>query len=245
LKRLDSAGLAVVGVLAWLGGLVAPAVYTHLDPDHLGHPLRLGDEVLWSWYLKFSPVTHVGCFVIGVVAGALFLRHRDALARVGAGKRSFVVGALLLFAVELLVSQIVPYAYLYADVLAPLYALLVVALAGEGPAAALATRALASEPAVALGRASYAIYILHVPVFYVFAHFIPDMWDEGALFWPYLVTLLIVSGVVYRFVEEPARRSVRRGLTRALFREERAPAAFTRYQPEQEIHHEQEVDHRA
>jgi peptidoglycan/LPS O-acetylase OafA/YrhL len=204
-RRLRDGALVALGVLAWLLGLVAPTAYTLVDPDHLGRPLRLGDEVLWSWYLKFFPLTHAACFLAGVVAGRLFVRHRDALGAVSPRTRDVLAGLLVLFVVAVLASKLVPYAYLSADVLAPVFALFVAVLAVEG---SLASRVLASGPFVALGRASYAVYILHVPVFYVFLRFVPDMWDQAPLFWPYLAAVLLASVAAYRLVEEPCRRFI-------------------------------------
>jgi peptidoglycan/LPS O-acetylase OafA/YrhL len=214
LRRRSERVLACVGVLAWLFGLVAPTLYTVLAPDHLGRPLAAHDEVLWSWYLKFYPVTHLGSFVIGVVAGLLFLRrrtpHQDA--RVGASWRpGFAFAASVLFVVELLCTERVPFVYLTTDVLAPVFAVLVAAVATMDGTRSFVARALQLAPVMLLGRASYAVYILHVPIFYVFFHFLPQMWDSAPLFWPYLGALLVASVAVYRFVEEPARRALTLG----------------------------------
>ena len=207
IARLKTPALFGIATLAWGAGLIAPAVYSALDPDHLGHPLRLGDEVLWSWYLKFFPLLHLASFVVGVVAGRLAIRYRAALARLTPGWRDLVVmaGAALLIAT--LCSRLVPYAYLFDDVLAPLFAVLLVALAAGDSRSA---RVLGSRLVVGLGRASYALYILHVPVFYVFLRFAPDMWDRADLFWPYLGVLVVVSIGVHRWVEEPARQGLKR-----------------------------------
>jgi peptidoglycan/LPS O-acetylase OafA/YrhL len=62
-----------------------------------------------------------------------------------------------------------------------------------------------------LGRASYSVYILQVPVFYVFLRFLPQMWDSAPLFWPYLGALVVLSIAAHTFVEEPARRALSRG----------------------------------
>ncbi len=205
--RSDRA-LVAVGLLAWVFGLVAPTAYSILDPDHLGRPLGAHDEVLWSWYLKFYPVTHVGSFVIGVVAGLLFLRHRPQRA---SWRPGFAVAASALFLVAVLCTELVPFAYLTTDVLAPVFAVLIAAVAATDGTRSLVSRGLQLAPVMLLGRASYAVYILHVPVFYVFLHFLPQMWDSAPLFWPYLGALIAASVGVYKVVEEPARRALTRG----------------------------------
>jgi peptidoglycan/LPS O-acetylase OafA/YrhL len=68
-------------------------------------------------------------------------------------------------------------------------------------------RWLTVRPLVELGKASYALYILHIPL----AH----IWESALGFQPgaslpallaYLVTLCACSWIAFRFVEEPARR---------------------------------------
>ena len=203
--------LALVGLLAWIFGLVAPTAYTVLDPDHLGRPLTGHEEVLWCWYLKFHPVTHMGSFIIGVVAGLLFLRRRaprgDALGD-ASWRSGFAVAASALFVVALLCTDLVPFAYLTTDVLAPVFAALVASVATMDGTRSLVSRGLQLPAVMLLGRASYSVYILQVPVFYVFLRFLPQMWDSAPLFWPYLAALVLISIAAHTFVEEPARRAL-------------------------------------
>jgi peptidoglycan/LPS O-acetylase OafA/YrhL len=216
LRARSSRVLGVVGLFAWVFGLAAPTAYTMLDPDHLGRPLRTHDEVLWSWYLKFHPITHVGSFVIGVVAGLLFLRHRahgaprDEAPGDVSWKPGLAVVASALFVVALLCTELVPFAYLTTDVLAPVFAALIVAVATTDGTRSLVSRGLQLPAVMLLGRASYAVYILHVPIFYVFLHFLPQMWSSAPLFWPYLGALLVASVGVHKLIEEPARRALSR-----------------------------------
>ncbi len=160
-----------------------------------------------NWYLKLlSRDVHVECFVIGIVAGCSISvaagGPRARAAREAELRRSERSCSILVGAVRFASSF--PHAYLYTR-RAPFRSITLLVVARLTPGR---TRSTARDPrstsfVVALGRASYAIYILHVPVFYLCAHFIPSMWDEGALFWPYLGALLIVSSLVYGFVEEP------------------------------------------
>ena len=88
--------------------------------------------------------------------------------------------------------------------LRPMNALLLLGLGlGGGPIA----RLLSTRPLVYLGKASYAMYILHIPILW---------WAVG---WPsfmvryfYVLIVLAVSCVTYSLFEEPANRWLR-GLT--------------------------------
>ncbi len=61
-------------------------------------------------------------------------------------------------------------------------------------------------------RASYATYILHVPVFLAFARLFPAAWESGLLVGAYALVLLVISLGAHRLIEEPSRRLVRRWL---------------------------------
>ena len=107
-----------------------------------------------------------------------------------------------------------PYLLCHNGLLAPLWAALVIALAsGAGPA----TRMLGSRPMVRLGEASYALYLFHSPLLgyqQLLRGFLrlraPQLtapaWLQGSAF---LVVAIALSVLVFRRVEEPARRAIR------------------------------------
>jgi peptidoglycan/LPS O-acetylase OafA/YrhL len=186
-RRSSRALIALLG-LAWISTFAVPLLYTTLDPDHLGRALVLGDELKWSWYLKFFPVQRLPEFVAGAAAARLTWRPRHAgpLAALGL--------------IAILASGLVPYAFLVSGVLLPLVVLLVVGVA------AWDRGALVSGACVALGRASYATYILHWPLFLAWARFDPDVWERPTHLLVFCVSLCATSLVAFRFVEEPLRR---------------------------------------
>jgi peptidoglycan/LPS O-acetylase OafA/YrhL len=200
-RRPPRALVAFLG-LAWMATFVAPLAYTTFDPDHLGRALALGDEVKWSWYLKFFPLQRLPEFVAGAAAARLNWHPR----------RAAPLAAVALWAI--LASGQVPYAFLVAGVLMPLIVLLVVGVA------AYDRGLLASGACVALGRASYATYILHWPLFLAWSRFDPDVWERPAHVLMFCASLLVISLLAFRLVEEPLRRR----LTRRLGRERLAVA---------------------
>jgi peptidoglycan/LPS O-acetylase OafA/YrhL len=207
--RLSPRRLVALIVLCALATLVAPAVYGAIDPDHLGRPLARTDEILWSWYLKFFPLQRIPEFVAGIATARLAShlrvpRHADVA----------VVGLL----VAVLVSGWIPYAYLQGGALLLVFvALLLVIAKGDG----LVARAAAWRPAVALGHASYATYILHVPVFVLWAKFDPKIWESLPRVAAYAGVLLLLSLAGYAYVEEPLRKAIAR---RTAPRAQRRPA---------------------
>ena len=195
-KARGRALLVVVGC-AWAATFVAPALYAYFDPDHLGRPPVLGDEVLWVWYLKFFPLQRLPELVAGM-AVALLPPPSPRVARFAP------LAAIVLVAVA--TSGIVPYAYVHSGVLMPLVVLLLVTVAAT-PGGWLASRGM-----VLFGHASYATYILHVPFFLLLARFEPALWERPALVLGYMALLAVLSLAAYRFVEEPLRRRITRAL---------------------------------
>jgi peptidoglycan/LPS O-acetylase OafA/YrhL len=86
------------------------------------------------------------------------------------------------------------------------FLILIVALAsGRGTVA----RILGSPPAQVLGESSYALYILHWPLWFWFTAWMDDATTRSpAVLGTYLVGVVIVSMVVWRVLERPARRSI-------------------------------------
>lgn len=102
------------------------------------------------------------------------------------------------------------YALVHSGFLTPAFVALVFALACTRARGGLA-RLLTSPPITALGRASYAMYIVHVPLLLVFARFDACVWSDAAPLAAYLGLLCAPSLAAHRYVEEPLRRRLTRG----------------------------------
>ncbi|HET6762010.1 MAG TPA: acyltransferase [Longimicrobiaceae bacterium] len=210
IRRMSARGLAGLCVLAWLLALAAPLAYLALRPDGIAH-VGWNSSTAWLLAVKMNPLLRLPEFVIGVAAGRLFLD--GAFDRIRSGAVEVAVAAALVAA--LLASPAVPYLLMHNGLLAPLFAALIVVLAvGRGPVA----RVLSGRRMEMLGGASYALYILHVPI---------NDWSGRlaarlgvAITWPSLYALVVslvaiaISLAVFRWIEEPARRALRRRLSR-------------------------------
>jgi peptidoglycan/LPS O-acetylase OafA/YrhL len=92
--------------------------------------------------------------------------------------------------------------FLYSGVLAPLCVVLIAAVER------LHGGWLASRGAVALGRASYATYILHVPWFFMLTRMARTQELSGLRFAAYAASLILLSLLAHRWIEEPLRRLI-------------------------------------
>jgi peptidoglycan/LPS O-acetylase OafA/YrhL len=105
-------------------------------------------------------------------------------------------------ALVLAYPQILPKAIDLNSALRPLNAVLLIGLA-------LGCRALSSRLLVYLGKSSYVMYILHVPVMWWYQR-------KSHTFSPalYIAIVIVVSALVYGLFEEPANRAIRMRLRR-------------------------------
>lgn len=158
-------------------------------------------RALWALGVsdQIKPLIHLSDFLMGVAAACAFdLVCRGSRRPPGAW---LYLPACGLAAALIARPELLPSGLDLNTALRPLNALLLVGFALGG---GLAARALSSPPVVYLGKSSYAMYILHVPL----------LW--WCLRWPssvsaplYLSAVVVISALVYRFVEEPANRWVR------------------------------------
>lgn len=200
LRKLSTLRLWLLLAVCWTATFAAPALYTALDPDGFGRPFEVHDDALFAWYLKFFPVHRFPEFIAGLGAGLLYTRRRGDLSeRTAAATTIAAMVVLLVF----LTSKLIPHAYLQAGVLLPVFLAIIRGLATPS----FVGTAASWRPLLTLGRASYAIYILHVPVFSLLAHFDPTMWTVPGRHLPlYAVVLIAASLVAHRWIEQPCRR---------------------------------------
>jgi peptidoglycan/LPS O-acetylase OafA/YrhL len=207
LRRVSPNRLIVYASLATLYTLDVVAVYTKLDLDHLGRPLRLGDEtVAFGHYLKFFPVMHLHEFLWGMTAGILWQRFNAYFKGISARALDAIVTAcaLIVIAVAMLGMGRL-YVFLHSGLFAPLFAIVIVALASGKSTTA---RLLSLRPIVILGEASYAIYMLHVPLYLLMDKMLEHALTADARCLVYLATLLAISIAIHYAWERPLRRLI-------------------------------------
>jgi peptidoglycan/LPS O-acetylase OafA/YrhL len=186
----------------WVLGLTPGALYMAFNPDRIAHPDRWSYGP-WLWALKYTPYAHVFSFIFGVMLANLdALIPRASHVRLWLGLLGFggLYGILSL-------GPLVPYAIIHDGLLMPLFAFIVLGLAGENPLSA----ALGVKPLVFVGEASYCLYLLHFNLWnMIHGSHVLEVLGLGR-FDPWLsyVLLIALSLVALYFIEKPAQRKLR------------------------------------
>jgi peptidoglycan/LPS O-acetylase OafA/YrhL len=149
---------------------------------------------------EWKPLIHLADFLMGIAAWALYarlrrcdwIRQRAHWLFLAAGAASAVVIAW---------PGMLPSVVDLNSALRPLNALLVAGLAaGSG----IFARILSAPVSVHLGKSSYAMYILHIPLVWW-----ARRWSPAFLPGVYLIVVVLVASLVYRYLEEPVNRYIR------------------------------------
>jgi peptidoglycan/LPS O-acetylase OafA/YrhL len=154
IARLSLRRRALLLVVTWAVALVIAGVYSALLPDGAVGP---DSNVCWLDFVKFWPPARLPEFAFGVTLGLSF-------ARAPAAPRWLGAVALAVAAALLGVADRLPFALVHNALLLPCFGAIVWSAAGARGAVG---RVLASRPLYRLGRASYDIYILQMPLMYL------------------------------------------------------------------------------
>jgi peptidoglycan/LPS O-acetylase OafA/YrhL len=189
-------------VTVWLGGMgrrtaLILAALTCVLPQML---LKAGVPYMWK------PLLHLADFLMGVAAARIFdliLASRAELK----GRGHWLYGPGALGALALIAwPQMLGGVLTVNDALRPLNALLLVGLALDGGWLA---QVLAARVTVYLGQASYAMYILHIPLLWWYMRMRPHWLGSTAAGLLFTAGVIAVSAAVFRYFEAPANRRIR------------------------------------
>lgn len=168
--------------------------------------LLSGAGEYWRSAVHHHPLSRFPEFVFGVVLARLFVTRPS-----GTVPRGTTGAAVALLAAALLLLPDDAYPLAHNGLLAPLHGLLIVGLAAGGGALA---RVLASRPLRAMGRASYAVFLLHVPLYaWVMFPLAPTLTRMPlpvrlAGYAGYLALTVAVSWAAQRWVADPIARAL-------------------------------------
>ena len=208
--------LCAAVLVVWLVGLIPHTIYLLLNPDHVVGNADRFTYGYWIALVKYSPPSYIWTFTAGVLLARLHKmvefapRHRFWLAAVALAG----LGFFFAFAVWR-----IPYVIIHGCLLLPLFAMLLLGLAGPNPLAA----AFAWRPLVKIGEATLSLYLIHFNGFLlIHQYYLPERlhlaWADP---WISYAVLVAVAIAILRLYEGPARRFVLRNFGNASYAKSR------------------------
>jgi peptidoglycan/LPS O-acetylase OafA/YrhL len=200
--RLSRKHLFAVMLVCWLASNLISASYAVLRPDGIVNP---DSNVYTSWMnaVKFFPVVRLPEFLLGMGAGFVFLRTR-ANQRVAS---PLITAGLMAIAMVAVLSDRIPYAIIHTALLSPAFAAIIYGVAMRPRW----TSILENRVLVLFGDASYTMYLIHVTIVFNFfrTQTGTSLNTSFVGLAECLAIVLAISILIYRFIEQPARRKLR------------------------------------
>jgi peptidoglycan/LPS O-acetylase OafA/YrhL len=188
------------------------------------------------WLLYFSPYLRLGEFVLGSLVAQLYVQLRKqkiSTQENALGAAAFVAAAASVVGITYVEYSVNVGITVLREMnmnfaLAPSAALLIFCAARYRGAA---FRVLKCRPVLALGEASYSIYLVHLVVLTAAARLIPpaghSIFYGVAELLVLIIAILLISMVLYASYEAPARKALR-----GLWRHQQKPAPRTATGPQ-------------
>jgi peptidoglycan/LPS O-acetylase OafA/YrhL len=187
----------------WLIGLVPYVVYILTGYSHL-----MADRYtkgFWMDVFKYTPLLFFCTFAAGVALAAL--HKAAALSRRGRTLTGLCGFVAAWFAFYHLAAH-TPYILIVGGLFMPIFAAIILGLAGPGPVAAV----FSWKPLVALGAASYCLYILHFNVLLMLHLYQVSQRLGLARFDPWVSYLFVIllALAARAWIEQPAQAAIGR-----------------------------------
>ncbi len=195
-------------LVVWIVGLIPHTTYFLLNPDHLAAPANRYTYAYWLRVLKYSPPPYVCTFTAGILIarlhGMLRLSNRQRTALALAGLAA--LGLFFAFAVDH-----VPYVIVHGCLLLPVFATLLLGLAGPNPVASVFSWA----PIVKVGETTFSLYLVHFNAFLLIHYYrLPERLHVQRFDpWISYAVIIVIAFAILRLYEGPARAFVLRTLT--------------------------------
>jgi peptidoglycan/LPS O-acetylase OafA/YrhL len=195
--------LILLLLVLWAIDILPATLYLLFNPDNLSAPVTRYTSTTLIRFLKYTPIPYAATFMAGITLARLQLcvtiTERKRLAIAAAA----LTGLGLFF---YLATPHLPYLLKHGGLLLPLFVCLVFGLSGSHAISAV----FAWRPLLLIGESSYCLYLLHFNVFLlIHNHHLTERLHVAALDpWISYAALVVVSLIVYRFIENPARKAI-------------------------------------
>lgn len=160
-------------------------------------------------FIAYFPIFHMDSFLLGMAAGMWYLKVGRTL-QINPRLVSVIMFSSLAFFLAMHFLGATHFLGSFHGFFSPLFAILVLTLTLDQ---SVVTRILNWKPLVILGESSYSLYIIHVPLLWLFGWALEALGLESSYllsFGVYLPLALILSVLVFRLIEWPAQAWLRK-----------------------------------
>jgi peptidoglycan/LPS O-acetylase OafA/YrhL len=203
LKRPKRLGALLLWMLfLWGCGMILPSLYMYFKPDGIQHVTRYSDG-FWIRALKFTPPPHIPSFFFGIALADLDSRlPRGARSRLWMG----LLGIAAIYTI-LYYGKYMPFPMMHDGLMMPLFGLAILGLAGHN----FIARFFGFYPFVAVGQASYCLYILHFNLWNILhnTHVLNRLGVAQYDPWLSYALLIGTAVLVMKFFEKPMQQLIR------------------------------------
>jgi peptidoglycan/LPS O-acetylase OafA/YrhL len=216
-KRIPTRYLFTIGIAAWLIAQGTALLYIITSPDGVATTDSTMDTLPWLNAVKFNPMVRLPEFIMGMVFGLWFSRHREKSTLA----TPLVLCGIALVIVTIALNRSIPYVMLHTGFLAPAVAMLILGLAFR-PAW---TGPLEWRIPILLGESSYALYLLHGPILvkWLFIDFEPPSTTTPGYVLTGITITIAASILAFQLIEKRAKN----WMSSRLLRHEKAKHPIT------------------
>jgi|WetSurMetagenome_2_1015567.scaffolds.fasta_scaffold82963_2 peptidoglycan/LPS O-acetylase OafA/YrhL len=220
--------ILMAGLALWALSLAGPLITILAPVKGFGDvPATVADFIpaagFWANVIRYNPVVRIPEFWAGILLARLYRSLSPKSHLLGRGYWFYLPG-IAVSGLVLAYASAIPYPLVHNGLLLPAYASAIFGLALDG---GLLARILSAKPVVLLGNASYAMYILHVPIQIglivamrrVFSYEVAS--DSIGWVLCYVLVVVVSACFFFKRVEEPlhiwARKKLNAWLERRAF----------------------------
>jgi peptidoglycan/LPS O-acetylase OafA/YrhL len=193
LKKMSASAQITITILFWL---LTQALYVSLMQVK-----RQPGNINLDWFLRYSPLIQLNCFMFGVTGALMFGKIHK---KISPGQSlACLLGSFIAIGLIVLFMPDPSKRLLRNGMLCPLFLLFLVALSTDRT---VISRVISRKPFLILGELSFPLFVLQAPV-HSYSAFIFDrmhMPPDGPLrFYVYLALLMTASYIWFRFFQKP------------------------------------------
>ena len=184
----------IIAILIWIGTQVFSNLY-------INSPSYKGPHTESHEFIHYFPLWHINEFLIGNLAGLFFVKNRK--------EKNYDLAVIVLFVGVMLSLVFIPLNF-HNGLMAVLFVPVIYFISCN---TGFLTKIFSLKPLEFLGEISYAIYIIHIPLLYILRSVLWDYFQvsqSDTVFWIYILVLMAVSAIFYRFIEKPMRDYIKK-----------------------------------